>query len=243
MEKEFKVPTEIIDLPSLGLIYPESNPLSTGKIEMKYMSAKEEDILTNQSLIEKGIVLDELMKSMIVSPINYDDLIIGDINAIYVAARILGYGKDYSFTYSGELYNVDLSTVDNKEIDTSKFKKGINEFDFILPNAKIEITYKLLTHKDDKDIEQELRGLKKISKEISPELSTKLKYTITSVNGDRDIKTIRNFVDSGVLLARDSRALRNHIKEMQPDVNLSFTTNSGEEATIPTDLSFFWPDI
>ena len=106
---EFKLPTEIVELPSKGLIYPESNPLSSGKIEMKYMTAKEEDILSNQSYIEKGVVIDKLLQSLIVSDINYNDLIIGDKNAIMVAARVLGYGKNYSFSYDGEKVDVDLT--------------------------------------------------------------------------------------------------------------------------------------
>ena len=84
---EFKLPTEIVELPSKGLIYPEDNPLSSGKIEMKYMTAKEEDILSNQAYIEKGIVIDKLLQSLIVSDINYNDLVIGDKNAIMIAAR------------------------------------------------------------------------------------------------------------------------------------------------------------
>ena len=108
---EFKMPTETIELPSKGLLYPESNPLSSGTIEMKYMTAKEEDILTNQSYIKQGIVIDKLVQSLIVSDVNYDDLLIGDKDAILVAARILGYGKDYEFNYMGESYVVDLTTL------------------------------------------------------------------------------------------------------------------------------------
>ena len=96
---EFKIPTEEITLPSKGLIYPKDNPLSSGKIEMKYMTAKEEDILSNSSYLEKGTVIDKLLQSLIVSDINYNDLIIGDKNAIMVAARILGYGKNYTQNY------------------------------------------------------------------------------------------------------------------------------------------------
>jgi len=91
---EFKIPTETVELPSKGLLYPEGSELAKGTIEMKYMTAREEDILTNQSYIQNGTVLDKLMKSLIVSKINYDDLLIGDKNAIMVAARVLGYGKD-----------------------------------------------------------------------------------------------------------------------------------------------------
>ena len=120
---EFKLPTEVVELPSKGLIYPEDNPLSSGKVEMKYMTAKEEDILSNQSYIEKGIVIDKLLQSLIVSDINYNDLIIGDKNAIMVAARILGYGKNYDFVYDGEEISLDLTTLDNKEIDENYFLK------------------------------------------------------------------------------------------------------------------------
>ena len=167
MENKFSVPTETIELPSKGLLYSSDSPLSSGKIEMKYMTAKEEDILTNQSYIQKGIVLDKLFQSLIVSDINYDDLLVGDKDAIMLAARVLGYGKDYTFTYDGEEYTVDLTKFDNKELDESKYTKGINEFSFILPNSKLPITFKLLTHGDDKKIQAELDGLKKINKNLS----------------------------------------------------------------------------
>jgi len=241
-ENKLNIPTEIVELPSLGLIYPESSPLSSGKIEMKYMTAREEDILTNQNYISKGTVLDKLMQSLIISDINYDELCVGDKNAIMVAARVLGYGKDYTFTYGGEEYTIDLSTLDNKLLDKKLFKKGVNEFNFTLPSTNTPITFKLITHGDEKKISQEIEGLKKINKDASPDLSTRLKYMITSVNGDREAKTIREFVDN-YLLARDSRALREYIRQVQPDVDLKFTTNDGEEAVLPINLNFFWPDI
>ena len=114
-EKKHKFPTETIDLPSKGLIYPKDNPLSNGKVEMKYMTAKEEDILTNQSYIESGTVLDKLLQSLIISDVNYNDIITGDKNALLIAARVLGYGKDYKFEYKGEEVEVDLSIIDNKQ--------------------------------------------------------------------------------------------------------------------------------
>jgi len=242
MEKT--VATETIDLPSRGLVYPENNPLSSGTIEMKYMTAKEEDILTNQNYIQKGIVLDKLLQALIVSKVNYNDLIVGDKNAIMIAARILGYGKDYIFEYDGQEYTVDLSLIDNKEFDASKLvSKGINEFSYTLPSNGINITYKILTHGDEQKISNEIEGLKKINKNVSPELSTRLKYMITSVNGDRETKTIREFVDNH-LLARDSRELRKHIKETQPDVDLTFFPDgSSNRVDIPIGVKFFWPDF
>ena len=241
MDQKFDFPTEVIELPSKGLLYPQDNPLSSGKIEMKYMTAKEEDILTNQAYIQKGIVLDKLLQALIVSKINYNDLTIGDKNAIMVAARILGYGKDYTFEYGNQEYTVDLSQIDNKPFDHSN--KGVNEFNYTLPSTGVNITYKILTHGDEQKIQAELDGLKKINKNSSPELSTRLKYMITSVNGDREVKTIRDFVDN-YLLARDSRELRKHIKETQPDVDLTFFPDgNSDRIEIPVGLKFFWPDF
>jgi len=93
--EEFKIPTEKIELPSKGLVYPPESPLAQGYVEMKYMTAKEEDILLNSNYIKNGTAIDKLMKALIVTPINYDDLIVGDKNAVMVASRILGYGSEY----------------------------------------------------------------------------------------------------------------------------------------------------
>jgi hypothetical protein len=242
---EFKFPTEVVELPSKGLIYPESNPLSSGTIEMKYMTAREEDILTNQNYIRQGIVLEKLLKSMIVTKIDYDDLIIGDKNAIMVAARILGYGKDYSFKISNETITVDLTECPLRYLDENKVTKGVNSFEYTFSTTGTTITYKILTGKDEKQIQAELEGLKKIDKNSSAELSTRLKYLITSVNGDTDKKTIREFVDN-YLLAKDSRAFREHLKSIQPDVELKakYINENGveEDIDIPITANFFWPD-
>ena len=238
---EFKLPTEVVELPSKGLLYSEESGLKSGKVEMKYMTAKEEDILTNQSYISKGIVLDKLMQSLIVSKINYDELLVGDKNAIMVAARILGYGSEYKFDYNGEEQIVDLSLLENKEIDENLFANG-NKFEFTLPHSKNHITFKLLNHKDEKNIQRELDGLKKINKDNTPELTTRLKHMITSVEGKSETKDIREFVDN-YLLAKDSRALREQIKEIQPDVDLTFFPDDAEtRVNIPIGVSFFWPD-
>lgn len=241
---DFKFPTEVIELPSKGLLYPESNPLSSGKIEMKYMTAKEEDILTNQSYIKQGIVLDKLLQSLIVSKIDYNELLTGDKNAILVASRILGYGKDYSFSYGGEKVTVDLSLLDNKKIDESMFVKGKNEFTFKLPTTDNTITFKLLTHGDEIKIDQELEGLKKINQH--PEKSTRLKHMILSINGNYDKAIVRDFVDNG-LLARDARALREYIRQISPDIELTTTieTSNGsvEGVNVPIGIDFFWPDF
>ena len=239
---EFKFPTEEIELPSKGLIYPKDNPLSSGKVEIKYMTAKEEDILSNQSYIEKGTVLDKLLESVIVSKINVNDLIVGDKNAVLVATRILGYGADYKVTINNKVENIDLSELENKEFDSSTMLENKNEFSFTLPHSNTNITYKILDGHDEKKIERELKGLKKLNPNASPDSSTRLKYTLLSVNGETEKKEVREFVDN-YFLARDTRAFREHLRQSQPDVNLNVVLDSGEEVAVPIGLSFFWPDL
>tara|TARA_B100000780_G_scaffold235149_1_gene175685 strand:- start:2100 stop:2828 length:729 start_codon:yes stop_codon:yes gene_type:complete len=240
---DFKFPTEMVDLPSKGIVYPKDNPLSSGQIEIKYMTAREEDILTNQSYIKKGIVLDKLLQSLIITKdIKIDDLIVGDKNAVFIVARVLGYGKNYDVTINGNDHTIDLSELDNREFDTTGLVQGQNEFSYTIETTGTVLTYKILTGKDEKGIERELAGLKKINKEASPELTTRLKHVITSVDGKDEKKDIRDFVDN-YLLARDSRAFREHIKSTQPDVNLEYVLESGEEVVVPIGLNFFWPDL
>ena len=239
---EFKFPTEEVDLPSRGLLYPEGHPLRSGKIEIKYMTAKEEDILSNQSYINKGIVIDKLLESVIVNKdIKLNDLTIGDKNAVVIATRILGYGKEYSFTYGGKTVEVDLTKLDNKPFDESLLAENSGHFSFTLPASGTEITYKILDGNDEDNIQKELEGLKKIKGDNLPELSTRLKYIITSVGGQKENKSVREFVDN-YLLAKDSRALREHIKNTQPDVDMNITMDDGKEVEVPLGLSFFWPD-
>ncbi len=239
---EFKFPTEEVELPSKGLLYPDGHPLKSGKIEIKYMTAKEEDILSNQSYIQKGIVLDKLLESVIVNKdIKLKDLLIGDKNAILIATRILGYGKTYSFNYNGEKIDVDLTELENKPFDESYIVDGKNEFSFTLPHSNTLITFMVLDGHGEAKIEAELKGLRKIQKDNVPELTTRLKHILLSVNGESESKDIREFVDN-YMLARDSRAFREHLKSVQPDVDMSITLDNGEEVEVPLGLNFFWPD-
>jgi hypothetical protein len=238
-----KFPTETVELPSKGLLYPKGTPLAEGFVEMRYMRAKEEDILTNQNYIQNGTVIDKLLQSLIVTPCTYGDLLVGDKNAILIASRILGYGKDYEFEYLGQKQVVDLSLIKHKEVDYSLIKSGENNFAFTLPSTGTNITFKLLTHADEVLIDQEVKGLKRLNKDSSAELSTRLKRMITSVEGDSTPKTIRDFVDN-YLLARDSRAFREYIRQVQPDVDLKFYPENGPDGgvDIPIGVTFLWPD-
>ena len=248
-------PTEIITLPSKGLVYPEGNPLSEGEIEMKYMTAREEDILTSQNLIRQGIVLDKLMQSMIVTPINYDSLVIGDKNAIMVAARILGYGKQYEVEIECPNCNVknkvdvDLSTLPEQNIPESAVMISPGVFEFTLPQTQRVIHFKLLSIGDDKRITKDLEASKKSNKltgGIDRELTTRLKNSVVSVDGNADRKYIDSFIDNE-LFAMDSRALRAYMRTITPDIKFEvpfICTECGHEEEalgFTIDTNFFWP--
>ena len=242
---EYKFPTEIVDLPSKGHFYVQGHPLSSGKVEIKYMTAKEEDILTSQNLIQKGVVIEKLLQSLIVDKsIKVEDLLIGDKNAIMVAARILGYGKNYQFTYDGEEQSCDLTSLEPVDIDFSKFPHGKNQFEYKLPNSERDITFKLLTGADENEIDKEIKALEKISKEQGFELTTRLKYMITSVDGKSEPSYINNFVENE-FLSVDSFEFRKYLSSITPDMDMSttITDSNGKEQviTVPVTVRFFWP--
>jgi len=248
MSEKFTLPTETIELPSQGKIYDLSNPLSSGTIEMKYMTAREEDILTNVNLLRQGLAIEKMLQSLIKTPIKYDELILGDRNALLIAARILAYGSAYSFEYTDtedetkEIINIDLQDLKNKIVDYTIFNNK-NEFTFELPNSKNTVAFKLLTVGDEKAIDAELKGLKKANL-AAGEVTTRLKKQIVAVNGDYEPKTVRDFVDN-YLISKDSNPLRSYIGSISPDIDLTvnFTLRSGKEIdqNLPLTAEFFFP--
>lgn len=259
---DYKFPTEIVDLPSKGLIYPKDSSLSSGKIEMKYMTAKEEDILTTQSYIKDGSVLDRLFQSLIISngdgaSVKYVDLTLGDKNAIMIAARVLGYGKDYEVeiddpTQPGTMQKetIDLTQFQSVEYDGSgQTELHKNEFEFDLPQSKRKVTFQALTESKERKIQHQLEAQKKASRKMNDktdkQLTIRLKNTIVSVDGDTDQTTINHFVENE-LFAVDSRALRTHINKVIPDMDLTYEfiseeTGERRDMLLPMGLGFFWP--
>jgi len=247
MASENQFPTEVVELPSKGYFYPKENPLSTGKVEIKYMTAKEEDILTSVNLIDQGIVLDVLLKALLVDKdIDLDTILLGDKNALFVSARVLAYGNDYEFTLGEHTGTVDLSEIKSRDIDFSKHERGINSFDYTIPSAKRDLTFKLLTQKDDSNIREEVDAMKKAGIKIDKEVSTRLKQLITSVDGKADKSYINNFVDNE-FLSRDTLAFRKHIISITPDLDMEaeVTLSNGErrKLLVPMTVTFFWPAI
>lgn len=250
---EARFPTEVINLPSRGWFYPTDNPLSTGQIELKMMTAKEEDILTSPNLIQKNIVLDKLLESVVVNKaIPLDDMLICDRNAAFFAIRRLAYGDQYEATLTcgrcgrENSITIDLSKMDNRTFDFQKYPKGDNAFTFKLPYSGKTVTFKLLTKKDENLIDQELKGMEKISKDLRREITTRLGHIITALDGATERAAIRRFVNEE-LVSKDSLALRTHLRETMPDIDTTFdfqctNCNLERKEETPMGVSFFWPN-
>jgi hypothetical protein len=250
-----KWPTETLDdLPTCGWFYPEDHPLSSGKIELKQVTSLQEDILSNDNLIRKGTALEKFIESLIVDKrINVKDIFLSDKNAILIFCRRLAYGDTYDASVkcpnclSDNSVSIDLSKLKNKKIDFEKYPKHVNLFEFELPYSKRTIRFKLLTQKEADLIDQEIESFKKINKESSKEVSTRLIHIIQSIDGDTNKANIRNFV-TGELLSKDSLALRKYIREISPDIVTDFDfecTSCGYKGLFPLPItpSFFYPDL
>ena len=244
---EHKFPTEVIDLPSRGKLYPKDSPLAEGKIELKYMTTREEDILMSENLIKKGVVIDKLLDSLIVTPnIKQTDLILGDKNAVLVAARILAYGPEYTTEINNPndpnqkiTHTFDLSQCPFKEL-SDDIKYNGNSFEFTTPVGKNKLKFKILTGADEALMDKDIKQSKKYGYETT--ISTRLRYSVIEVDGDNKAETITSFTQN--MLARDSVALRNQIQKVSPDIDMTSEVEIGGETvsvSIPLSVEFFWP--
>ena len=244
---EHKFPTEVIDLPSGGKLYEKDSPLAEGKLELKYMTTREEDILMSENLITQGVVIDKLLDSLIVTQgVKQEQLVLGDKNAVLVAARILAYGPHYTCEVANP-NNLEQKIEHTFDLTECPFKEAVdgvdysnNSFDYETPVGKNKIKFKLLTGVEEKLIEKDLEQSKKVG--YNSEITTRLRYTITEVDGDNKPETISVFSQN--MLARDSMALRNYIQEISPDIDLTSEIQIGGEAvsvSIPLTVEFFWP--
>ena len=243
-----KFPTEEVNLPSKGYFYPKENPLASGKVEMKYMTAREEDILTSPNLLKQGTAIDKLLEALIVDKnIKLDELFIGDKNALIVAARILAYTKKYDFTVIGDdgeetIASVDLTTLNDKEIDFKSMPEGVNEFPFKLPNSEREVVLRILTHMDEKGLTKEAAALQKAK--MSTGMTSRMKRILVSVDGNSEKAYINKFVDTE-LLSVDALEIRKYLFTITPDVNMTtiatFEGGVESEVVVQVTAQFFWP--
>ena len=252
---QFVTPTEFVELPSKGKFYPAGHPLhNVDVLEVKYMTAKEEDILTSRTLLKKGIAIDRMLQSVIVrSDVNIDDLLTGDKNALIVAARVTGYGADYAATVAcpscGANHEFvfdleDTTIVSGEEYEDYGVKtSGGGNFSIVLPKSKAEVEVKPMTSRDEKRL---LQMMESKAKKNIPEtnLTDQLRLMIVSVNGYTDENYINSFIEA--MPALDSRILRNTYQKIIPNIDLTqdYTCPGcgfASEMEVPFGANFFWP--
>lgn len=248
MSLENLFPAQPVELPSKGKLYPKDNPLSAGVVNVKVMTAKEEDILTNAGLLKKGLAIDKVLQSLVVEKIDYDSLLLCDKNTIFLASRVFAFGKEYEFMYTDEegrslKATVDLTTLKDKVVDYSQFNDK-NEFNFTLPLSNTPIVFKLLTHRDRKLIDAEIEGMSKISNNLAGNVTSTLKRQIVEINGERSYGKISKLVEN--IPSRDVKALRKYIDDLTP--GLEFVADATLEdgsiipaLNVPITIDFFFP--
>ena len=255
LKREFgiEIPAEVVTLPSGGAIYPPESGLHLKKdLMIKPMSVREEDILTSRALIKKGTVINELIRACVTEPnIDLDALIAGDRNALMIAIRCTGYGSAYKPAMdcpkcgAQTEQSFDLASLAIKPLEVEPVSPGANEFEYQLPKTGLKVTFKLLTGRDEEElIATQERKKKVMNNTVDTLVSDQLKAALLSANGKRERSSLALLVDN--LPGQDSLALREHIRSMQPGIDMTAMfecdqCSHTEEVQIPIGIEFFWP--
>jgi len=254
----FTTPTEIIDLPSGGRFYPSGHPLhGVTEVEIRYMTAKEEDILTNSSFIKKGIAIDRMLQSVLVRPkFDVQEMLAGDKNAMIVAARITGFGAEYGAKVTcpvcGEITKHDFDLNDGKIKDGSVLPENVEATDrgtFLLrdlpglDSRANPVEIRLMMGRDEMALakSQEQRQKHNLERSLITDM---LKMIIVSVGGHSEVQTVNSFVDSAQTIT--AKTIRNLHRDITPNLDLTQTfvcksCDNEEEMEVPFTTEFFWP--
>ena len=251
----FVVPTEFVELPSGGKFYPEGHPLhGEESIEIRQMTAKEEDILTSRTLLKKGVALDRVIENLIVNKrIDPDSLLVGDRNAIIIATRVSGYGNMYETKVTcpscaeSQQYNFNLNEAniydgqDLEKLDVIDNKDGT--FNIVLPKTGLTVTFKLLCGKDEKTLMSGIQSDRKRKNERT--VTRQLVNTIVAVNGDSSADAINYLIEN--IPSMDSRHIRLSYRLAAPNIDLTQYFECSEceytqDMEVPLTADFFWPD-
>jgi hypothetical protein len=246
------IPQEIVPLPSNGKVYPPDSSLhGVDAVEIKAMTAKEEDILTSRALLKKGTVISELIKSCLVDKsFNTLDLLSGDRNALMVAIRITGYGPEYNVEMecpecavkSPHAFN--LGALPIKRLEIEPVIPGTNVFEYKLPYSGKVVRFKFMTGRDEEEMATLAEKQKKLALGTESNVTTSLLYSIISIDGVEDRAKISNFIKN--MPARDSLALREYVKDNEPGIIMKQDTACNacghtEEVSMPLGVTFLWP--
>jgi hypothetical protein len=246
------IPLETVPLPSSGKVYSQESSLYGAEtVEIRPMTAREEDILTSRALIKKGTVITELIKSCLVDRfVNPIDLLGGDRNALMVAIRITGYGPEYGAEIecnecgTKSKHDFDLAQLPVRRLEIEPVAPGLNLFEFMLPRSKKTVKFRFLTGRDEEEIMITNEKQKKLGLKTESNVTTNLLHAIVSIDGIEDRSKIANFIK--MMPAMDSLALRNFIKDNEPGVIMKQETSCpscghAEEVAMPLGVNFLWP--
>jgi len=249
----YEVPAEVVPLPSCGKVYPPDHPLhNETTIEIKAMTANEEDLLTSQALIKNGTVISKLLDACILNRlVNSNSMVTGDRNAVLFALRISGYGPEYDVKISCPRckedfeHSFDLSALLVKSLRDEPVTPHTNIFQYQLPRSKQLVYFKLLTGADELSLSRAATGRKKVSKQIEQNVTSRLMHSIIAIGDEKDPHKLAKAVKN--MPVADSRALRRHIEKIEPGINMKQSLECefcGEtsEVRVPLGLTFFWPD-
>lgn len=252
-QSPYQVPVELVSLPSKGSVYPMGHPLSNEEaVEIKAMTAKEEDILTSRALLKNGTLLTQLLKSCVLNKtIDPDEMLIGDRNAILVGIRVTGYGSEYPVRItcpecSKEFNNTfSLAGLKLKSLSVAPVQPNTNLFQFTLPSSGQLVFFKLLTGKDEQEVAKVMEAKKKLGSQIEAGVTTRLFQSIVQINGESDKSKISFMIQN--MRAMDARALRKYIDDIEPGVDMNQkivcpACDAESEVVMPLGMSFFWPD-
>lgn len=240
---------EIIDLPSRGWPYPETSLLSSGRMKVKIPTGEQEAILSSQNLIRKGIMIDQFLKAVILDSIDVDDMVLGDKNYLLFAARRLAYGNEYkakvqcSKCSAQNDVNFNLNQFLPKQTpELFKYPKGTTVFQFITPQTKRVVHFKLNTGKIEKIVDKRLQ----ITNLINLQILIRLSCMIEDIDGLSEFNEILSQLRK--MSSKETSALRQYIKSIQPDINVQKKIECKkcfrqQEVTVPMTVDFFWPAL
>jgi len=252
----FVTPTEFVELPSKGLFYPEGHPLcGVEEIEIRYMTAADEDILTSKTLLIKGVAVDRLLQNIIVDKrIKVEDLLVGDKNALIVAARITGYGSDYvtnikcsacgkTFEHTFNLEEIKSQTMLENEYPPGVERTSKSTFFVRLPKMNVRVEVKLLNGNDEKSLTI-MKEKRKKHKLPEANLTDLFRLIIVGVEGYEDKSIVEQLIKN--MPALDSNFLKTVYKKIVPNVDLKKEVicevcDNVQELEMPFDANFFWP--
>ena len=263
----FVVPTEFVELPTAGRYYPEGHPLCGAEtIEIKYMTAKDEDILTPRALLKKGVAINRFLQNIIVDKrVKVDDLLTGDKNAILVSARISGYGEEYKTKTTcpacatAQEYEFSLSEGVSTGFDTEYFaaeeysdavtRNEDNTFNIVLPKSEVTVTVRLMNGRDETALADSMRKANAKTTRTNllghdTQMTDQMRTYITAVNGSSLMQHVHGFVNA--MPAADSRFLRTAYQALMPNHDLRqhfecVECGYSQEMEVPFTADFFWP--